>query len=149
MRIKLLSVGAVKKTSPFYDLFEIYAKRMNWTVEAHEIDARKHSTPEQQEARILPLIPDDAFIFSLDERGKTLSSIEFTNHIQQLKADNRTQLCFIIGGADGLTPGIRKKSDFLLSFGKQTWPHQLVRVMLIEQIYRAQQICAGHPYHRE
>jgi 23S rRNA (pseudouridine1915-N3)-methyltransferase len=149
MRIKLLSVGSVKKASPFHDLFETYAKRMNWALETVEVDARKNQTSEQQEARLLPLIPDDAYIFALDERGKTLSSIEFTRHIQQLESDNRTQLCFIIGGADGLTENIRKKADFLLSFGKQTWPHQLVRVMLIEQIYRAQQISAGHPYHRE
>lgn len=149
MRIKIISVGAVKKKSPFHSLFQTYEKRMNWTVDTVEIDSRKFSTPEQQQEKILELIPDDSRVFTMDERGKTYSSLDFTNKIEELAFDNMTHLCFIIGGADGLTDIIRKKADFLISFGKQTWPHQLVRVMLIEQIYRTQQIMAGHPYHRE
>ena len=149
MRIKIISVGTVKKNSPFYSLFQTYEKRMNWPVDTVEIDSRKFPTPESQQDKIIELIPDDYRIFAMDERGKTFSSLEFSEKIQNLANDHMTNLCFIIGGADGLTSVLRKKAHFLISFGKQTWPHQLVRVMLIEQIYRTQQILAGHPYHRE
>lgn len=149
MHIKIISVGSVKKNSPFHTLFETYQKRMHWTVDTVEIDSRKFSTPESQQEKILDLIPQDARIFALDERGKTYGSQDFASLLQNMIHDNITSLCFIIGGADGLTSHIRKKAHFILSFGKQTWPHQMVRVMLIEQIYRSQQILAGHPYHRE
>lgn len=149
MRIKLISVGAVKKNSPWYTLFHDYFKRMQWSVDALEIDSRKISTQDRQAKAILDAIPDGHTVFALDERGKTFSSNEFTKKLKAISHDFSPDLCFIIGGADGLTDEVRKKADFLMSFGKQTWPHQMVRVMLIEQIYRAQQILAGHPYHRE
>ena len=149
MHVKIISVGTVKKNSPFYALFETYQKRMHWQIDAVEIDSRKFPTPDAQQEKILDLIPPDYQVFALDERGKTYSSTDFSNIIQDLMHDNQTSVCFIIGGADGLTSEIRKKANFLISFGKQTWPHQLVRVMLIEQIYRSQQIQNGHPYHRD
>lgn len=149
MRIKIISVGNVKKNSPFYDLFSMYEKRMTWNIDTVEIDSRKFPTPQTQQDKILGLIPEDSVVFAMDERGKTFSSTDFSEEIRSLQSDNMISLCFIIGGADGLTKDIRKKARFLISFGKQTWPHQLVRVMLIEQIYRTQQILAGHPYHRE
>lgn len=149
MRIKIISVGNVKKNSPFYDLFSMYEKRMTWNIDTVEIDSRKFPTPQTQQDKILGLIPEDSVVFAMDERGKTFSSTDFSEEIRNLQSDNMISLCFIIGGADGLTKDIRKKTRFLISFGKQTWPHQLVRVMLIEQIYRTQQILAGHPYHRE
>ena len=88
-------------------------------------------------------------IVALDERGETLSSPEFAIKISgwQNQAPGN-EITFLIGGADGFDNEVRKKAKFLMSFGKQTWPHMLVRVMLLEQIYRAQQITAGHPYHR-
>lgn len=149
MRIKIISVGAVKKNSPFSDLFDTYARRMSWSLDTIEIDTRKANTAGRQADKIVTHIPEKSYIFALDERGKTLSSIEFSHKLEALSHEGQTDICFIIGGADGLTENLRKKADFLMSFGKQTWPHQLVRVMLTEQIYRAQQICAGHPYHRE
>jgi 23S rRNA (pseudouridine1915-N3)-methyltransferase len=85
----------------------------------------------------------------MDERGKSLPSLKFADKIRDLQNQGRSHIQFIIGGADGLGDDIRKRADLLLSFGAQTWPHMLARVMLLEQIYRCQQILSGHPYHRE
>jgi 23S rRNA (pseudouridine1915-N3)-methyltransferase len=86
----------------------------------------------------------------MDERGKSLTSPAFAAKLQELSSTGQADLQFLIGGADGLNDAIRKRpNSFLMSFGAQTWPHQMVRVMLAEQIYRAQQILLGHPYHRE
>jgi len=143
MKIRILAVGK-HKASPTLDLCHEYLKRMKWKVEIKEIDAPKGSTSAQEEPLILKNIPAGAVVIALDERGESLSSPAFAKKIESSGSD----IVFIIGGADGLTDAIRKKAKFLMSFGKQTWPHMLVRVMLLEQIYRAQQIIAGHPYHR-
>jgi 23S rRNA (pseudouridine1915-N3)-methyltransferase len=85
----------------------------------------------------------------MDEHGIGLSSKEFAGKLENLAIQGKSKVQFIIGGADGLPQSVRDRANFILSFGKQTWPHMLARVMLTEQIYRAQQIIAGHPYHRE
>ncbi|MCK5659603.1 MAG: 23S rRNA (pseudouridine(1915)-N(3))-methyltransferase RlmH, partial [Alphaproteobacteria bacterium] len=112
--------------------------------------APKGSTSAQEAPLILKKLIKPSFIIALDERGKTLTSPDFSKKISlwQNQAPGN-EITFLIGGADGFDNKIRKKADFLMSFGKQTWPHLLVRVMLLEQIYRAQQILAGHPYHRQ
>lgn len=139
MKIKILASGKLKK-SPLLDLCDEYVKRMHWSVSVREIDAPlavKH-------------LPDPGLIVALDERGETLGSMEFAKKIEKWQGQAPgNEVTFLIGGADGLDDPIRKKAKFLMSFGKQTWPHMLVRVMLLEQIYRAQQIIAGHPYHRQ
>ncbi|MCK5622488.1 MAG: 23S rRNA (pseudouridine(1915)-N(3))-methyltransferase RlmH, partial [Alphaproteobacteria bacterium] len=76
------------------------------------------------------------------------SSVQFAKQLGRWRDDGRATVAFVIGGADGLTGEVRDRADLLLSLGRQTWPHMLVRAMLAEQIYRAQQILAGHPYHR-
>ena len=86
---------------------------------------------------------------ALDERGKTLSSRELSGKIQDFQNESASEIQFIIGGANGLSDELRKECNFLLSFGRVTWPHMLARIMLIEQIYRSQQILSGHPYHRD
>jgi 23S rRNA (pseudouridine1915-N3)-methyltransferase len=123
---------------------------MTWDVSLREIDAPKGSTSAEELPLILKALPKQAFIVALDERGATLTSPEFTKKIEiwQNQAP-ANEIYFLIGGADGFAEEIRRKANFLLSFGKQTWPHMLVRVMLLEQIYRAQQISVGHPYHRQ
>ena len=138
MKIKIIAAGKLKN-SPFADLCAEYQKRMHWTV----------SIKETAEVIKASDIPDNAFIIALDERGETYTSPELAKKIEnwQQQAPSN-ELVFIIGGADGLGDEIRKKAKILMSFGKQTWPHMMVRVMLMEQIYRAQQILAGHPYHR-
>ncbi len=148
MKICLLAVGRMK-ASPQADLCAEYLKRMNWTVTVKEIATPKGATSAEEEPYILRALPPTACLIALDERGQSLSSPELAAKIENLAASApQNELYFLIGGADGLTDTIRKKARFLISFGKQTWPHMLVRVMLLEQIYRAQQILAGHPYHR-
>jgi 23S rRNA (pseudouridine1915-N3)-methyltransferase len=85
----------------------------------------------------------------LDERGRNLSSRDFAAQMGIWRDDGAAEIAFLIGGADGHDDGVRKRADLLLSLGALTWPHQLVRVLLAEQLYRAQQILAGHPYHRD
>lgn len=149
MKIRIIAVGR-QKSSPTLDLCEEYIKRMKWTVSVKEIDAPKGSTSVQEAPLILKSLPENVFLVALDERGETITSPEFAQRLGkwQMQAPGN-EIIFLIGGADGLTEEIRKKARFLMSFGKQTWPHMLVRVMLLEQLYRAQQIADGHPYHRQ
>lgn len=90
-----------------------------------------------------------SYVIAMDERGKILSSPQFAQKIQHIYNDGLSDITFIIGGAYGLHPDIIKNADMSLCFGSMVWPHRLVGVMLLEQIYRAQQINAGHPYHKE
>lgn len=146
MKIRIIAVGRLKN-SPLLDACQEYIKRMNWQVSVKEIDAPKASTSAQEAPLILKALPEKAFIVALDERGETLSSPDFARKIAKW-GEIAPETVFLIGGADGFDNAVREKAKYLLSFGKQTWPHMLVRVMLLEQIYRAQQINAGHPYHR-
>ena len=149
MKIRILAVGH-QKASPEKDLCEEYLKRIKQTITIGEIDAPKGSTSAQEAPLILKKLIKPSFVVALDERGETLTSPNFAKKIGiwQNQAPGN-EITFLIGGADGFDNKIRKKANFLISFGKQTWPHMIVRVMLLEQIYRAQQILAGHPYHRQ
>jgi len=84
----------------------------------------------------------------LEERGESLPSAAFAGRLQAWRAEDKPAVVFVIGGADGLAPALKDKSNLTLAFGAATWPHQLVRVMLLEQLYRAVTILSGHPYHR-
>jgi len=143
-QIEIIAAGRMKNT-PFYDLWAEYHKRCTWPVTMTEIEAKSQA---DEIKKLQEKIRPDAFVFALDERGKSLSSPDFSKKIQDLMDQGRPSIQFIIGGADGLNEDIRKRADYLLSFGVQTWPHMMVRAMLMEQIYRARQIVAGHPYHR-
>jgi len=148
MRITILAIGK-QKNSPTLDMCNEYIKRMKWKVKLVEIESPKSANSNQEAKLIEKKLPSSAFIIALDERGKTLSSIEFSKNIEKwYEQSPNNELFFLIGGADGFNENIRKRANFLMSFGKQTWPHMLVRVMLLEQVYRAQQIASGHPYHR-
>lgn len=138
--LDILAAGKIKN-GPLNDLCLQYQKRIRWPLSLIEIEGHNQKEEEQ---KFLQRIKPESYIIALDERGKTFRSIDFSKKIEQ---EERIQ--FIIGGADGLTRPIRQKSNLILSFGEQTWPHMLARVMLLEQIYRAQQILSGHPYHRE
>lgn len=148
MKITILAIGKQKK-SPTLELCQEYLKRLKWNVTLKELDAGKASAPAAEARLIEQALPDSAFVVALDERGQTFTSPEFAERLAQwqIQAANN-EIFFLIGGADGFDETIRKRAKILLSFGKQTWPHMLVRVMLLEQIYRAQQITDGHPYHR-
>jgi 23S rRNA (pseudouridine1915-N3)-methyltransferase len=102
----------------------------------------------EESIAIANVLPEQAVTAILDERGKGLTSIDFAGQLQTWRAENRPAVAFIIGGADGLAPSLRERNRLTLSFGAPTWPHQLVRIMLLEQIYRATTLLAGHPYHR-
>ncbi len=151
MNIEIIAVGVLKK-HPLLDLWNDYIKRSSWNITIYEIES-KQKNPDKYakeiESKIISKISTDAYKIALDERGKSYKSVDFAKKIENLQNTGHTKLQFIIGAANGLTQEIRNKSDLLLSFGMQTWPHMLVRIMLIEQIYRTQQIISGHPYHRE
>lgn len=141
--IEIIAVGRMKN-SPYAELWQEYHKRCSWPVTLHELDVRQ----DQEHKKIIEKIKDGAYVIALDERGRSLSSQDFASKMQGLIDSGTPSVQFIIGGADGLNDDIRKRADYLLSFGVQTWPHMMVRAMLMEQIYRARQINTGHPYHR-
>ena len=110
-------------------------------------------SPAETKAReaelLLGALPErESRIVALDERGKMLSSIEFAGLIGDWRDRGTSEIAFLIGGADGLEPAVTARADLVLSLGRMTWPHLLVRGLLAEQLYRAQQILANHPYHR-
>ncbi len=92
--------------------------------------------------------PERAVVVFLDQRGETMSSSSFAGRLSGWRAENKSSVAFVIGGHDGLAPALREKADIAIAFGSATWPHQLLRIMLLEQIYRAVTILMGHPYHR-
>jgi 23S rRNA (pseudouridine1915-N3)-methyltransferase len=94
------------------------------------------------------VIPQDAAVVLLDSRGENLDSAGLAAQLSQWRGQNRPAAVFLIGGPDGLAPSLHEKASRKLAFGMATWPHQLVRVMLMEQLYRATTILSGHPYHR-
>ncbi len=142
--IDLIVVGKLKN-DPLADVFDDYKKRLTWKFTLIELEGKNHA---DELLKISEKIKQGCALIVMDERGKSLPSREFAAKIESWQtAFNHIQ--FVIGGADGLSDEIRKKATMLLSLGSQTWPHMLARVMLMEQIYRAQQITAGHPYHRD
>lgn len=150
-KIDVIVVGKVKKGS-WYDLIDDYVTRTKWALNVIEVESKFTDAKAQQahEHRlILEKLDEDSFIIVMDERGDGLRSLDFAQTIQKIQSTGVDKITFLIGGAEGFTDEIRNKANMMLSFGQQTWPHVMVRVMLLEQIYRAQQIIAGHPYHRE
>lgn len=152
MRFLLLAVGRDRR-GPTFDLVETYRKRCSWRVDLIEIPQRsqgdKAKRLAEETAKIRSALPDDSAIVVLDERGDDLSSRDLARHIQRYRDDSRSALAFVIGGADGLDASLIESADLRLAFGRAVWPHRLVRVMLMEQIYRASTILTGHPYHRD
>lgn len=152
MKITLIAVGQLK-SGPELDLLQTYIKRLRWSFEIQEVVVKKNlSGPALKLAEadlIRAHLPSSGLIIALDERGKSLKSVDFAQLLKNHQTHGQGPVTFIIGGADGLDDTLRRQAHHLMSFGQLTWPHMLVRVMLLEQIYRAQQILSGHPYHRE
>jgi len=113
-----------------------------------EVEDRKNGGTAAEAALLRAAIPDRSLTVCLDERGRVLSSPDFSEMMRTWADQGRSDVTFVIGGADGLDQSLRGQADFLLSFGKMVWPHKLVRVMMAEQLYRAASIIAGTPYHR-
>lgn len=115
-------------------------------------ESRAGSSPSRktEEAKSISAhLPAGGVVIALDEHGKTLGSEDFAHRLGRWRDDGKQAVTFVIGGADGLEPGFVRAADLTLSFSPLTWPHQLVRIMLAEQLYRATTILSGHPYHRE
>ena len=159
MRLILISIGRLKQ-GPERELAERYRERFDDLgrklgfrgLDVHEIPesrARDAATRIAEEAvAISALVPDKAALVALDERGANIDSATFARHLGRWRDESVANTIFAIGGTDGLSPDLRRKAKLTMAFGSATWPHQMVRVMLLEQIYRAATILAGHPYHR-
>ncbi len=152
MRLVLAAVGRLK-AGPMKALADEYAGRLVWPLTQREIDIRTRLSAAELTQReadaLLAAVPAGARVVVLDERGKALDSRTFATQLGRWQDDGTSDCAFLIGGADGHASAVRQRADLLLSFGSLTWPHMLARVMLLEQLYRAQQILAGHPYHRD
>ena len=159
MRILIVAIGRLKQ-GPERELAERYRERFDDIgrklgfrgLEIHEIpESRARDAAAriaEEAAAISALIPDKSAINALDERGETIDSPAFARHLGRWRDESVPNAVFLIGGADGLSPDLRRRVKLGVAFGKATWPHQMVRVMLLEQIYRAATILSGHPYHR-
>lgn len=146
MKVTILAIGKCKKNSPEAMIIAEYVKRSSWNV----IIKEKDNSDQVDEAKFLQEnIPHGAKVIVLDERGENMKSLELAAKIENWQLNGVSEICFLIGGADGHLQSTRDKADLLLSFGKLTLPHMLMRAVLTEQIYRAQTIIAHHPYHRE
>lgn len=151
MRILLAAVGRARK-GPARDLFDDYVRRLNWPLTLREVEARRPLAAAARKRReaelLLAAVPEGACAVALDESGRTLSSAGLADRLAAWQQEGRGDVAFLIGGPDGLHPSVLERAELVLSLGPMTWPHLLVRVMLAEQLYRAQSILAGHPYHR-
>jgi 23S rRNA (pseudouridine1915-N3)-methyltransferase len=159
MRIVIAAVGRLKQ-GPERELADRYRKR---AVEAGraaglqpfdviEIRESRARGPErrrlEESIAIANLIPEGAVIVLLDERGENMGSASLAGRLQAWRSERKPAVVFVIGGHDGLAPTLRERTSLAIAFGAATWPHQLMRVMLMEQLYRAVTILTGHPYHR-
>ena len=147
MKISILSIGKWANSSPEKTLFEEYKKRLSWSLTLLEF--KNEQNKEKEGERLLTRLPEKAFLIALDEKRKKFSSTDLATQINTWQLAGISHLCFIIGGADGLSDQIKKKADLLFSLSDLTFPHFMVRVILAEQLYRAESILQNHPYHRE
>lgn len=155
MKVHICAVGRLR-AGPEKTLIDDYLTRFDRTgrglslgpVSVLEVDDRKGGGMAGEAALLRRALPDGAVICALDERGTVETSPKFANRIAGWRDAGRSDLAFVIGGADGIDPALRDQANHLLSFGKMVWPHMLVRVMLAEQLYRAASILSGGPYHR-
>jgi 23S rRNA (pseudouridine1915-N3)-methyltransferase len=151
MRLHIVAVGKLK-AGPHLALARHYAERLAWPLAIREVEEKRPlpaaELKEREGALLLAAVPAGAVLVALDEHGRSLTSAAFAQKLAQWRDAGASDLAFLIGGADGLADQVRRKAQLVLSLGAMTWPHLLARGMLLEQLYRAQQILAGHPYHR-
>ena len=159
MKITLLTVGKIKEKY-WREAIAEYSKRLSRYCKLEILEVADEKTSEQaskamEEAvlekegeRLLKLIKEDAYVITLEIQGKTLTSEAFGEKIEQLGVTGTSHIQFVIGGSIGLSKKVRERSDYALSFSPMTFPHQLMRVMLLEQIYRGFRIVREEPYHK-
>lgn len=159
MKLRILAVGRAK-AGPEAALVAEYARRLQWPLSIEEVEERRPLTGPELKAREAELLSQalergaakgsgQRILVALDERGRQLASRDFARRLDAWRDQGAAEVAFVVGGADGLDEALCGRADLQLSLGQMTWPHLLARAMLVEQIYRAQQILAGHPYHRD
>ena len=159
MRITLITVGKIKEKY-LKDAVAEYSKRLSKYCKLEILEVTDEKTPDhasevveesirQKEGeRILRLIKDDAYVITLEIDGKMLDSVELSKKIENLGIQGMSHIVFVIGGSIGLSKEVCKRSNYALSFSRMTFPHQLMRVILLEQVYRSYRIISGEPYHK-
>ena len=159
MKITLLTAGKIKEKY-LKDAIAEYSKRLSKYCKLEIIEVADEKTPDnasevvenvirdKEGERLLKYVKDDAFVITLEIKGKMMTSEELAEKIDTLGIRGVSHIMFIIGGSIGLGEDVIKRSDFALSFSKMTFPHQLMRVILLEQIYRSYRIISGEPYHK-
>jgi 23S rRNA (pseudouridine1915-N3)-methyltransferase len=152
MRITVVAVGRLKP-GPEMALAQQYLTRIAWTVTIREVEEKKKlpsaALRKREGELLLSACAKATTLIALDERGKSLTSREFAKRLGRWRDDGEAEIAFVIGGANGLDKAVLDRASLTLSLGPMTWPHQLARGLLFEQLYRGQQILAGHPYHRD
>ncbi|HAE81502.1 MAG: 23S rRNA (pseudouridine(1915)-N(3))-methyltransferase RlmH [Clostridium sp.] len=159
MKITLITVGKIKEKY-FTDAIAEYMKRLSRYCKPEIIQVADEKTPENaalavekqvkdtEGERILRHVAEDAFVVALEIRGEMLSSEELADFIERKQVSGTSHIQFVIGGSLGLSEAVLRRADYRLSFSRMTFPHQLMRVVLLEQIYRSFRIIAGEPYHK-
>ena len=159
MKITLITVGKIKEKY-LKDAIAEYSKRLSRYCKLEIVEVADEKTPDNASAtvedairdkegeRILKYIKEDVYVITLEIAGKMLTSEEMAEKIEKLGVQGTSHIIFIIGGSIGLGREILKRSDYALSFSKMTFPHQLMRVILLEQIYRSYRIMNHEPYHK-
>lgn len=155
MKVHICAVGRMR-AGPEKVLFDDYQTRFDRTgrglglgpLSVVEVEDKKNLGMGAEAALLDRALPKGAVICALDERGTVMTSPKFADRLGSWRDAGRSDLAFIIGGADGIDPSLRARADAKLSFGAMVWPHMLARVMLAEQLYRAASILSGSPYHR-
>ena len=159
MKITIVTVGKIKEKY-LKDAIAEYSKRLSKYCKLEIIEVADEKTPDNASAvveeqirskeaeRILKYIKEDAYVITLEIHGKQLTSEELADKIERLGVQGTSHIMLIIGGSIGLGEEVLRRSDFALSFSKMTFPHQLMRVILLEQIYRSYRIINGEPYHK-
>ena len=159
MKITLITVGKIKEKY-LKDAITEYSKRLSRYCKLEIIEVADEKTPDnaseivedgirdKEGERILKYVRDDAYVVTLEIAGKLLTSEELAKKIENLGIQGTSHIIFIIGGSIGLGKEVLKRSDYALSFSKMTFPHQLMRVILLEQIYRSYRIISHEPYHK-
>ena len=159
MKITLITVGKIKEKY-LKDAIAEYSKRLSKYCKLEIVEVADEKTPDQasenverqirqkEGERILRYVKDDAYVFTLEIGGTMLDSVAFAKKMETLGIHGKSHLIFIIGGSIGLGEEVLRRSDYALSFSKMTFPHQLMRVILLEQVYRGYRIIEGAPYHK-
>ena len=152
MRVSILAIGK-NRQGVFKDLYEFYAKRIQWEIQLVEVEIRKTLDWKKQRLnetrKLLSSVPKDSLIVTLDESGKLLTSRALSNWINNQVDNGAKDVSFLIGGSHGLDLSAISSPNLMISLGRVTWPHLMIRGMIAEQLYRAQQILQNHPYHRD